>query len=374
MRILHLATFIQGGAGLAISTLAAEQTRLGHRVDVITSRTGSPGYGNYPEHLDRLANADVALHLVDSLFDRRPLAHAPVARAIDDLGGAGAFDIIHAHAAVPAAIAQAASARTATSTPIVQTMHGWGVAKTPEQTAHDVAVMNHVARLVVPARTAGSHLASLGVATRHLAVVPYGVAPSGEPAPADTHVQALQAWRQAGHLVLCCIGTLGRRKNQAMLLDALALLPADTSVRVAFIGDGPDESLRARAAGLGVAGQVRFCGHQPAARRYLRHADYLVLPSTSEGQPLAILEAFCDGVPVMASRIPELEELVDDGVTGWLFDPTPQALAATMATAARLAGRGRARAMAALARDDYHARFTVARMVDGYLHEYARAS
>ncbi|MEZ5284166.1 MAG: glycosyltransferase [Vicinamibacterales bacterium] len=59
-----------------------------------------------------------------------------------------------------------------------------------------------------------------------------------------------------------------------------------------------------------------------------------MLPSRSEGQPLAVLEAFCDGVPVIASRIPELDELTDSGATGWLFDPGDATALATMLSAA----------------------------------------
>lgn len=373
MRILHLTTFLQGGAGLAITSLATAQARRGHEVAVLTSRTGAPGYGNYAPFFDALRAARVRTVAVDSLFDRRPEAHAPVARCLDDeLGGAGAFDLLHAHAAVPAALAQAAVRRTSRRVPVLQTMHGWGLSKTPAQAAHDVHVMNAVDRLVVPARTSAALLASLGVGSRHVAVVPYGVAPAGAPV-ADLPLHRMRAWRRRGDLVVCCIGTLGARKNQALLVDALARLGPDTSVQAVFVGDGPTDRLREHAEQRGVATRVHVLGYQPDARRYLSESHLLVLPSRSEGQPLAVLEAFCDGVPVVANRIPELVELVEHGHTGWLFDTSDAAaLAATLAEAAR--SPGQARAMAARARATYRHRFTVERMVDGYMHEYARAS
>ena len=76
---------------------------------------------------------------------------------------------------------------------------------------------------------------------------------------------------------------------------------------------------------------------------------------------------------MLASRIPELAELIDDGVTGWLFDSgDPGALAAAILAASRLDGG--ARAVAERARAVYESRFTVEGMVNGYLEEYARAS
>jgi glycosyltransferase involved in cell wall biosynthesis len=64
---------------------------------------------------------------------------------------------------------------------------------------------------------------------------------------------------------------------------------------------------------------VQVLGYRPAARQIAALADALVLPSESEGQPLAVLEAFHDGTLVAVSDIPELTELVVDGQTGLTF-------------------------------------------------------
>lgn len=374
MRILHLTTFLQGGAGLAITSLATTQAREGHRVGLLTSRTGVPGYGNYPAHLEALASAGVEVAALDSLFDRRPDAHTAVEEYLDgQLGRAGGFDILHTHAAVPSALALAAVRRSGRSVPVLQTMHGWGLAKTPSQADADVQVLNRVTRVVVPAQASAELLGSLGVERRHLSVVPYGVAPAALRAVNDTHLQRMRMWRCRGELVMCCIGTLGERKNQTLLLEALALLSPGVTAQAVFVGDGPAEPLQERAAALGVADRVHVVGYRPDARRFLRESHVLVLPSRSEGQPLTVLEAFCDGVPVLASRIPELAELIDDGRTGWLFDAEDAgALAGALAYAARAPGI--ARAVTARARASYEERFTIDRMVAGYMQEYQRAS
>jgi glycosyltransferase involved in cell wall biosynthesis len=79
---------------------------------------------------------------------------------------------------------------------------------------------------------------------------------------------------------------------------------------------------------------VKFLGRQDAGRvrGLLRGAAALVVPSIYEGMPLVILEAMEAGVPVVASRVSGIPEVVEDGVTGWLVPPEdPEALAAALA-------------------------------------------
>lgn len=373
MRILHLTTFVQGGAGLAMTELACGQTLRGHAVTLVTSRTGPPGYGNYPDYLARLSREGVRVVTVDSLFNRDAAQHDAVSHLIDrDLGGAAAFDLIHGHAAVPAAIGSAAVVRAGRHVPVIQTMHGWGVSKTPAQAAFDVGVMNRVDRLIVPALASAELLRSIGVRQNHQAVVPYGV-PDRRDNTADALSALMRAWRRAGHHVLCAIGTLGERKNQRLLIEALALDESRVH-RLVIIGDGPEHALKAAANALGVEDHVYFAGYRPAARRYLCEADLLVLPSRAEGQPLTILEAFCDGTPVLVSAVPELAELVVPNGTGWTFAPDDlRDLASALARAARV-GPAERRALIERARSLYRARFTVDRMVDNYMTEYQRAA
>lgn len=118
--------------------------------------------------------------------------------------------------------------------------------------------------------------------------------------------------------------------------------------------------------------RVRFAGRDAPVRQYLRDTDILVLPSGDGEQPLAVLEAFCDQVPVVASRLPGLLEFIDDGQTGWLFDPTdPKALAEAIGVAQSMAPH-QLRALCQRARVRYQSEFTVDHMVSGYMREYAR--
>jgi glycosyltransferase involved in cell wall biosynthesis len=95
-----------------------------------------------------------------------------------------------------------------------------------------------------------------------------------------------------------------------------------------------------------------------------------VLPSRSEGQPVSVLEAFCDGTLVAVSDIPELTELVTDDL-GFRFPAgDASALAATLSTVAGLANHTR-RTIRERTRARYHARFTVEAMTRDYLAIYS---
>jgi GalNAc-alpha-(1->4)-GalNAc-alpha-(1->3)-diNAcBac-PP-undecaprenol alpha-1,4-N-acetyl-D-galactosaminyltransferase len=127
-------------------------------------------------------------------------------------------------------------------------------------------------------------------------------------------------------------------KAHDVLLEAFALLGEDLAEwRLAVVGDGlMRDGLKARAAGLGIAGRVRWYGVVSDPYVFYRGASVFVLPSRVEGTPNALLEAMSCGLPVIVSDgAPGLLELVEDGVTG-LVVPVNDA-AALAAALARLA-------------------------------------
>jgi L-malate glycosyltransferase len=372
VRILHLTTFLQGGAGRVIALLAGLQRASGHEVVVVTSATPEPGYGNYSGHMDALARAGVAVHAVDSSFKRDTTDNLRVVDFVErHYGGAAGFDLMHTHAAVPSRIAMTLRARAATRIPVLQTMHGWGVTKTPDQQAADVAVLQAVDRVVVTAATSAALLGSLGVPPTRVRIVPCGVPTHVERSDATDGLRAeMRSWQARGGVVICCAGTVGPRKNQRLLVEALPLLDDAGRVLCVFVGDGDTAALEDLATLTGVGPRVRVTGYREDARQIVAASDYLVLPSLSEGQPLSILEAFCDGVPVLASAVPELSELVADGATGFVFDPLSATdLASAFSRARRLSTAARAE-LCDRARVLWEARFSLDRMCDSYMAEY----
>jgi len=127
------------------------------------------------------------------------------------------------------------------------------------------------------------------------------------------------------------IGTVGRLdpvKNQARLLQAFATLRVQSAqaglpLRLLIVGDGPlRASLEGAAAEIGLGDSVEFAGARNDTPDLLRRMDVFVLPSINEGISNTILEAMATGLPVVAARVGGNPELVQDGVTGRLYDPT----------------------------------------------------
>jgi glycosyltransferase involved in cell wall biosynthesis len=345
MRILHLTTFLQGGAGRNITDLALAQRRTGHDVRVAADAGGEPGYASYPEYLDELAAAGVPVLRLTSTFKRDAALNR---RAAHELGEACAGwhpDVAHAHATTPTVVARLSG--VVVSVPVVNTMHGWGITKTPEQVLSDIATLEQADAVVVPSRAAAATLETVGLEREDVRVIPYGLACARSLRPVDPGDRRAIAHVAAGRRRVGCIGTIGERKNQRLLVEALSGEGLHDIVAV-FIGDGEVDQLRALAESCGVADRVLILGHRPDASRYLAAIDALVLPSRNEGLPLAVLEALRAGTPVAAARIPEIAEALDAGRYGHLFDPDDpaalsravrDALAATEADRERLRTR-----------------------------------
>ena len=135
---------------------------------------------------------------------------------------------------------------------------------------------------------------------------------------------------------LLFVGRLRLRKGVEVLLRALAHLREQGSApRLRVAGEGEHGAAIVRAAErFGVRDQVDFLGRRgPAEIRWLMdHSAALVVPSIYEGMPLVILEAMVAGVPVVASCVSGIPEVVLDPETGWLVPPeNPPALAAALA-------------------------------------------
>jgi glycosyltransferase involved in cell wall biosynthesis len=373
--ILHLTTFLQGGAGRAITTLALAQHRDGHRVTVVASKTGPVGYGNYDDYVDRLLAAGVRVRLVDSMFARDPASNVAVLGVLQDLFAPDdTIDVIHTHAAIPSLVALTFAGSRRASPAIVQTMHGWGLRKTAEQTETDVTLLNLVHRVVVPSLQSQEQLSSLGVSPRRVDVVPYGVGdPDTELSSRDRAlVDAMEKARRAGRLVVAAVGTIGDRKNQRLLVEALATTDAPSDVFCVFVGDGQTTELAAAIGQTGLSDKCRVHGYSAAARQIAAAADVFVLASRNEGQPLSVLEAFADGVLVAVSDSPELAELVDDGVTGCLFHVDDAASLARVLSKFAAMPAPAASAMRGRARQVYSATFTEGAMVARYGGVYER--
>jgi glycosyltransferase involved in cell wall biosynthesis len=130
---------------------------------------------------------------------------------------------------------------------------------------------------------------------------------------------------------LIAVGRLKAPKDFLTLIHAFAALP-EGSFEALIVGDGPDRAaVEAEIRRLGLDGRVRLVGERSDVPALLAGSDVFVLSSRSEGLPVSVLEAMAAELPVVASGVGGLAELVVDGETGILVPPGDgEALAAAL--------------------------------------------
>ena len=162
----------------------------------------------------------------------------------------------------------------------------------------------------------------------------------GAQAPAP---EAFTTLKNEHDVVLATMGRMSMEKNQAALIEALALLRKQDgtegggaqglNVGLAIVGSGVLEAtLRARIDSLGLCGHVELLGQMDNPFPVLGGADLFVLPSLHEGQPVTLLEAMTLGTGVVASDLPGNRELIDLGY-GVLSGTSPQDIAQAIRSA-----------------------------------------
>lgn len=182
----------------------------------------------------------------------------------------------------------------------------------------------------------------LSVPSSKVTVVPMGVEPQCFSAPRavggnhrthETH-EARCARRRSlglepGRRVLLFVGDVIPEKGVKELLEAQKmLLQRGLEVDLCLLGEGElreqaRSSAEARAGSVRGHGQVLCPGRvsQAELTSWYRAADLFVLPSHAEGSPVTVMEALSSGLPVVASRVGGIPDLVDDPLTGWLVPP-----------------------------------------------------
>jgi len=195
---------------------------------------------------------------------------------------------------------------------------------------------------------------TVGVPERKISMIANGVDTAHfMPGPARAPGASRAIW-------IGTVGRIDRIKNHDGLLDAfgmlLAAFPAQQAdLRLGIVGDGPLlPALRERIAREGWGSQVWLPGARDDVAEIMRGFSVFVLPSLSEGTPVTIMEAMATGLPVVASRVGGVPQLVIDGQTGLLSDPAdPHSLAGAIgayiadpALAGRHGAAGRARVQA----------------------------
>ena len=280
-------------------------------------------------------------------------------------------DVVHTHQ-IGALFYAGPAAALAHAPAVVHTEHGkhyggkgrklWLGRLTARWADRFFCVSRDIADEVIACRVAGPRKTAVvanGIDTRRFA-------PAGDAAAVRRDLAI-----PAGAPVVGTVGRLNEIKRQDVLLRAFALIrQRRPEAHLLLVGDGPRRAeLEVLARDLGVAPWVRFAGYQARPECYLAAMDVFALTSQSEGMPLAVLEAWAAGVPVVASRVGGVPELIEDGRTGLLFPPGDEAALAA-ALDRLLSSPDDARRLAGAAREAVRSRYDVRVMAATYQGHY----
>lgn len=125
--------------------------------------------------------------------------------------------------------------------------------------------------------------------------------------------------------ILIFIGRLEERKGLTYLINAIpTVLSTKFDVRLFILGDGPIKNkLQNQVKKLNLNSNVRFLGHTFGKKKLdlLKAADILIMPSLSEGLPVALLEGLATGKAIIATKVGGIEDIIKDNSTGILIKP-----------------------------------------------------
>jgi glycosyltransferase involved in cell wall biosynthesis len=196
---------------------------------------------------------------------------------------------------------------------------------------------------------------------RAIEIIPTGVPSRLFPpvGPEERRLAREQLDLELGAPVAIYVGNLSGEKNVG---DAVAAIASIEAATLLLVGDGPDRASLEELAARTAPGRIRFLGTRERPREELAAADVLVLPSKTEGIPAVLIEAAFSELPVVASDVGGIAQIVAHGRTGYLIPPgDPSALAGAIREA--IAG---GRAMGSAARRHCIERFDIEPVADAW--------
>ncbi len=235
----------------------------------------------------------------------------------------GAFDIVHAHCYK--ALFYLSTMRPAISA-LVASYHG-ATAHTSQVRLYEWLewlLFQNVDSVFAVSAGAQRAIELRGAMRSHIAIIPNMLSEKFE-LPKSTPSKK----RKERPMELLYLGRLSVEKGPDVLVQALAILGKSVPYRLTILGDGPlRPALEQQVENAGLRDTVRFLGFKSSIQDDLMATDVLVMPSRTEGLPMALIEATAAGKPVVAARVGGIPELIEDGVTGLLAAPDdPKALA-----------------------------------------------
>ena len=308
-----------GGSGIVGSELGKELAERGHTVHFIASAL--------PTRLTQLSER-VRFHEVEMmsypLFEHQPYTLA-LATKMATVAETENLDLLHVHYAIPhsiSAILARESLKPNRYLPVITTLHGTDITLVGADrsylpiTRYGIVQSDGVTAISQYLKNETLETFQFG----DIAVIPNFVCPTEYQRHPVEHLRATLA--PEGEPLLVHVSNFRPVKRPVDCVDILArVLKLGIQTRLVMVGDGSERTnAEHRARCLGVHDKCSFVGKQPRIVDYLSASDVLLLPSEQESFGLAALEAMACEVPVVASRVGGVPEVVTDGETGFLSE------------------------------------------------------
>ncbi len=309
-----------GGSGVVASELGIELAKRGHEVHVMSY--------DLPIRLEGFSER-IFFHEIRlsnyPLFKFPPFTLSAACRMID-IAEVHKLDILHAHYAVPWAVcahlAKEVVSESGRKLKIVTTLHGTDITLVGSEPAFFAMTRFGIRRS--DAVTAVSSYLKQATIDTFKVDCPIDVVHNFvdyerfKPKAANTSCSRL-CFAPNGEKLMIHVSNFRAVKNIPDVIRAFALLRKKIPVRLLMVGDGPElPPARTLAKELGVADDTVFLGNQQAVENILAMGDLFILPSAHESFGLSALEAMSCGLPVLATEIGGLAEVVSHGEDGYL--------------------------------------------------------
>jgi N-acetyl-alpha-D-glucosaminyl L-malate synthase BshA len=312
-----------GGSGAVATELGLELARRGHEIHVISyaSPFRLPGFAE-----------NVYFHNVDLSGAYPLLQYFPYSLALavkqHEVAVRESLDILHVHYAVPhatAAFLAREMARAERDLKVVTTLHGTDITLVGQEASFFTVTKFSIEQSDAVTAVSNylrdeTHL-RFGCDKCDIEVIPNFInAETYHPVDACAF---RHAFAPEDSKVIVHVSNFRSVKRVPEVVQIFAKIRRQIPAVLVLVGDGPDrDRAENEAERLGLRSQVRFLGTVDAIADVMHAADLFILPSSSESFGLSALEAMACGVPVVASRVGGLPEVVLDGETGYLIDPS----------------------------------------------------
>jgi glycosyltransferase involved in cell wall biosynthesis len=277
--------------------------------------------------------------------------------------------VVHTHGFRPDVVA--ASVARSLDIPVVSTVHGFtgGGWRVRMYERLQCRALRNAAAVVAVSTDTSAKLVARGVPASRITVIRNGWAGNESAFLSRDEARALLGLSPEA-TVIGWVGRMSAEKAPLLLVHALERMAGDAARPIAvFVGDGPQRSAVQRAAEIcGMGERVRFAGSVPHAARILRAFDVFALTSTTEGTPIAILEAMAAGVPIVSTAVGGVPDVLGPELA-WLVRPDdPEAMAKALSEA--VGQRGAAQERASRASERLHKNFSGQAWLSAYENLY----